>query len=78
MYKYINTIRIQLPKILRLFHQQPVKFFAYFFGEGADFGKLFLQVSKVVYFGVFADLDKAGIRCQKIRVAEIPEIRFFF
>ena len=41
-------------------------------------GKLFLQIFKVVYFGAFADLDEAGIRCQKIRVAEIPEIRFFF
>jgi hypothetical protein len=28
-------------------------------------------------FGVFADLDKAEIRRQKIGVAEIPEIRLF-
>ncbi len=27
-------------------------------------------------FGIFADLDEAGIRCQKIGIAEIPEIRF--
>jgi hypothetical protein len=27
-------------------------------------------------FGVFADLNEAGVWCQKIGVAEIPEIGF--
>jgi len=27
-------------------------------------------------FGVFADLDEAGIRSKKIGITEIPEIRF--
>jgi len=36
---------------------------------------VWMQILKVMYFGVFADLDEAGIRCQEIGVAEIPEIR---
>jgi hypothetical protein len=45
------------PKIPPLLHQQPVQFVTHFFGEGADGGKLILQVLQVMDFSVFADLD---------------------
>ena len=40
-----------------------VKVLRALFCDGADFGKLFLQIIKVLDFGVFADLDETGIRC---------------
>jgi hypothetical protein len=42
-------------------HQQPVQFIAHFFGKDADGCKLFLQILQIVDFGVFADLNEAGI-----------------
>jgi hypothetical protein len=36
-------------KILRLLRRHLINFFAHFFGKGADLGKLFMQIFKVMY-----------------------------
>jgi hypothetical protein len=46
------------------------------FGEGADGGKLFLQILQIMKFGVFADLDEAGVWREKIGIDEISEFAF--